>query len=39
VNHPALADLPGILEVPGFDGQGPDVRNVEILQALREGPA
>jgi hypothetical protein len=25
--------------VPGFDGQGPDVRNVEILQALREGPA
>jgi deoxyribonuclease-4 len=39
VNHPALADLPGILEVPGFDGQGPDVRNVEILRALREGPA
>ena len=26
VNEPALADLPGILEVPGFDGKGPDRR-------------
>jgi deoxyribonuclease-4 len=39
VNHPALTDLPGILEVPGFDGQGPDLRNVEIVQALREAAA
>ena len=28
VNHPAFADVPGILEVPGFDGEGPDARNV-----------
>ena len=35
VGHPALADLPGILEVPGFDGEGPDARNVEILRGLQ----
>jgi deoxyribonuclease IV len=35
VNHPAFADTPGILEVPGFDDQGPDLRNVEILRDLR----
>jgi len=37
VNHPAFADVPGILEVPGFDGEGPDERNVQILQELTEG--
>jgi deoxyribonuclease IV len=37
VNHPALADIPGILEVPGFDGDGPDLRNVEILRTLQKG--
>jgi deoxyribonuclease-4 len=35
VNHPALADLPGILEVPGLDGSGPDRANIERLLALR----
>ncbi|MGO8683369.1 MAG: deoxyribonuclease IV [Thermoleophilia bacterium] len=35
VNHPALADLPGILEVPGLDSNGPDRANIERLQALR----
>jgi deoxyribonuclease-4 len=35
VNHPAFADVPGILEVPGFDGEGPDLRNVELLKELR----
>jgi deoxyribonuclease-4 len=34
VGHPAFADLPGILEVPGYDGNGPDVRNMETLRAL-----
>ena len=29
VTNPALAGLPGILEVPGFDGEGPDVLNVQ----------
>jgi deoxyribonuclease-4 len=35
VNHRAFADTPGILEVPGFDDKGPDLRNVEILRELR----
>jgi deoxyribonuclease-4 len=34
VNEPAFADLPGILEVPGFDGQGPDRENLARLRAL-----
>ena len=34
MNHAAFADLPGILEVPGFDGHGPDRRNVELLRSL-----
>jgi deoxyribonuclease-4 len=34
VNHPALADLPGIAEVPGSDGHGPDRENMEILRSL-----
>ncbi len=37
VGHPALADIPGILEVPGFTGDGPDRRNVYILRELRGG--
>ena len=35
VNHPALADLPGILEVPGVAGEGPDHDNVRRLLDLR----
>jgi deoxyribonuclease-4 len=34
VNEPAFADLPGILEVPGLDGQGPDEENLARLRAL-----
>jgi deoxyribonuclease-4 len=34
VNEPAFADLPGILEVPGFDGEGPDRENLARLRAL-----
>jgi deoxyribonuclease IV len=36
LNHPALTAVPGIIEVPGFDGQGPDMRNMEILRGLRK---
>jgi deoxyribonuclease-4 len=36
VNHPAFADLPGILEVPGVAGDGPDRDNVQKLVGLRE---
>ena len=35
VNHPAFEDLPGILEVPGVAGDGPDRNNVQKLVALR----
>jgi len=35
VNHPAFADIPGILEVPGYDGEGPDAANLDTLRALR----
>ncbi len=37
VNHPAFADIPGILEVPGYDGQGPDRANLDTLRELRGG--
>ncbi len=34
-SHPAFADLPFLLEVPGFEDNGPDKQNVEILKELR----
>ena len=34
VNHPSLKNIPFILEVPGFDGKGPDKRNIDILNGL-----
>jgi len=36
MSHPAFREVPFLLEVPGFDNQGPDQRNVEILKGLRE---
>jgi len=33
--HPALRDLPGVIETPGFARTGPDRRNVSILKRLR----
>ncbi|HEY8489687.1 MAG TPA: deoxyribonuclease IV [Dehalococcoidia bacterium] len=33
--HPAFAEVPFLLEVPGFAGQGPDRENVEILKEIR----
>jgi deoxyribonuclease-4 len=35
LRHPAFTDVPFLLEVPGFDGEGPDAKNVEILKTLR----
>lgn len=35
--QPALARLPWVLEVPGFDGKGPDARSVLGLKRLRRG--
>ena len=34
VNHPDLAHLPLILEVPGLEGMGPDKANIDRLKAL-----
>lgn len=34
VNHSKLKNLPWILEVPGFDNQGPDTENINILKSL-----
>ncbi len=31
-----IIDIPWILEVPGFDGKGPDKKNIDILKRLRE---
>jgi deoxyribonuclease-4 len=36
VSHLAFRDVPFLIETPGFDNQGPDLRNVEILKDLRE---
>ncbi|MDP4031022.1 MAG: hypothetical protein Q8P47_01920, partial [Candidatus Beckwithbacteria bacterium] len=34
VNHPLLKQLPLIIETPGFDNQGPDKKNLDILKSL-----
>ena len=34
VGHPALQDLPAVLEVPGTDGRGPDAVEVRKLKEL-----
>ncbi len=36
INHPKLKHLPLILEVPGFDGHGPDKQNIDIVKSLLE---
>jgi deoxyribonuclease-4 len=43
MSHPAFRDVPFLLEVPGFDGSGPDSKNIKRLKAIRkevgiEGP-
>ena len=34
VNHSDLNHLPLILEVPGFEGSGPDAKNIKIVKSL-----
>lgn len=34
LNHPRLKHLPFIIEVPGFDDNGPDKKNLDILKSL-----
>ena len=35
MSHPALADVPFIIEVPGFGNLGPDKDNLDILKEIR----
>jgi len=35
MSHPAFADVPFLLEVPGYDNEGPDRANVETLKRIR----
>ena len=35
ISHTAFAETPFLIEVPGFDNEGPDRQNIEILKALR----
>jgi len=35
MGHPAFRDVPFFLEVPGFEGKGPDQRNIDILKNIR----
>ena len=37
LHDPRLAQIPFVLEVPGFEGNGPDAENVEILHRLAAG--
>ena len=34
INHPKTKNLPFIIETPGFDGNGPDKKNLDILKSL-----
>ncbi len=36
MENPVFADVPFFLEVPGFEGNGPDQKNVEILKKIRK---
>jgi deoxyribonuclease IV len=39
LHHPLLRDVPFVLEVPGFDGKGPDRRNLRRARILRASRA
>lgn len=36
LNHPKIKHLPFIIETPGFNQQGPDKKNIDILKGLVE---
>lgn len=35
MGNPAFAEVPFLLEVPGFEGNGPDQQNIDILKKIR----
>ena len=37
MENPAFRDVPFLLEVPGFEGKGPDQQNIDILKRIRSG--
>lgn len=37
IAHPRIRPLPGIIETPGFDGSGPDKKNLGRLHRLQRG--
>ena len=34
--NPAFREVPFYLEVPGFEGKGPDSQNIQILKHIRQ---
>ena len=36
MSNPAFHDVPFLLEVPGFEGKGPDRQNIDILKRIRQ---
>lgn len=34
MTHPQLKHLPFIIETPGFDDEGPDKKNLDVLKSL-----
>ncbi|MBI1387964.1 MAG: deoxyribonuclease IV [bacterium] len=38
-SEPRVRELPWIMEVPGFDGKGPDKRNVDLLRSIAASPS
>jgi deoxyribonuclease-4 len=36
MENPAFRDVPFLLEVPGFEGKGPDRQNIDLLKSLRQ---
>lgn len=36
MGHPAFRDVPFYLEVPGFEGKGPDIQNIDSLKTIRD---
>ena len=36
MSNPAFQDVPFLLEVPGFEGNGPDRQNIDILKKIRQ---
>ena len=35
MGNPVFSDVPFFLEVPGFEGKGPDQKNIDILKKIR----